>query len=311
MLRGLPRRPGVAGRVKWAGAPARGEGKVQSMRPDGERRAALMLGRLPRRLPRLTAYSWAELLLLVLIAVQCARLFWIMVAPVGPVGDWKATSGIVAPPDPSLLARFDPFFRLDANAGPTVVTSLNLKLYGVREDRATGRGSAIIALPDGRQMSFAVGEQVMPGVILSAVGFDNVTINRNGTPEQIFLDQSGAPPAVAVPETQAAQGAGAQAPMPVVSVAPPPPPPAPGQAITFAPRTRNGHVTGIIVSPGSDGGRAFGAAGFMAGDVVVAINGQRISSLEQARAAMGQNGEANVIVDRGGQAVPLHVRLNR
>ena len=279
------------------------------MRPDGERRAALMLGRLPR----LTAYSWAELLLLVLIAVQCARLFWILVAPIGPVGDWKATSGIVAPPDASVLARFDPFFRLDATAGPTVVTSLNLKLYGVREDRATGRGSAIIALPDGRQMSFAVGEQLMPGVVLTAVGFDNVTINRNGTPEQIFLDQSGTPPAVAVPETQAAQGAVPQAPMPVVTVPAAPPPVAvvPGQPVNFTARTRNGRVTGILVSPGSDGGRAFGAAGFVAGDVVVSVNGQRVSSLEQARAALGQNGEANVIVDRGGQAVPLHVRLNR
>src|SRR5436305_8387714 len=142
------------------------------MRPDGERPAALLLGRFPR----LTAYSGAELLLLVLIAVQCARLFWILVAPVGPVGDWRATSPIVAPPDASLLARLDPFFRLDAAAGPTGVTSLNLKLYGVRQDRATGRGSAIIALPDGRQMSFAVGEQLLPGVTLVAVGFDNVTI---------------------------------------------------------------------------------------------------------------------------------------
>ncbi len=131
---------------------------------DGDRRAGRMLGRLPR----LTAYSWAELALLVLIAVQAARLFWILVAPVGPVGDWKATGAAVAPQDPSLLARFDPFFRLDGTAGPTVVTSLNLKLYGVREDRATGRGSAIIALPDGRQMSFAVGEQIMPGVTLTA-----------------------------------------------------------------------------------------------------------------------------------------------
>jgi general secretion pathway protein C len=277
------------------------------MRLDGDRRTGRMLGRLPR----LTAYSWAELLLLVLIAMQCARLFWILVAPVGPVGEWKAIPNVVAPQDPSLLTSFDPFFRLDAAAGPTVVTSLNLKLYGVREDRATGHGSAIIALPDGRQMSFAVGEEVMPGVTLIAVGFDNVTISRNGAAEQIFLDQSG-PAAVAgappnpVPQMQAI---GPAAPMPVVVA--PPGPLAPGQAINFVPRTSNGRVTGIVVSPGSDGGRAFGAAGFAPGDVVVAINGQRVSSLEQARATMAGGAEVNVIVDRGGQAVPLHVRLNR
>ena len=276
---------------------------------EGDRRAGRMLGRLPR----LTAYSGAELLLLVLVAVQCARLFWILVAPVGPVGDWKATSAAAAPQDPALLARFDPFFRLDAATGPTVVTSLNLKLYGVREDRATGRGSAIIALPDGRQMSFAVGEQVMPGVTLTAVGFDNVTISRDGATEQIFLDQS-TPAAGAVPEVQAAQAAqsgGPAVPMSVVTAPPMPPPVAPGQPLAFAPRTSNGRVTGLVVSPGSDGGRAFAAAGFMPGDVIVAINGQRISSFERARAALGQNGEANVVVDRGGQAVPLHVRLSR
>ena len=48
-----------------------------------------------------------------------------------------------------------------------------------------------------------------------------------------------------------------------------------------------GGVNGVIVSPGSDGGRAFSAAGFQPGDVIVAVNGQRVTSLEQARAAMG------------------------
>jgi len=274
------------------------------MRLDGDRRT----GRMLVRLPRLTAYTWAELILLVLIAVQCARLVWLMAAPIGPVGDWKATSGVVQPQDPTLLARFDPFFRLDGANAPTVVTSLNLKLYGVREDRATGRGSAIIALPDGRQMNFAVGEEIMPGVTLTAVGFDNVTISRGGAAEQIFLDQSGPAQAVGAPETAVVQATGPAAPMPVVAV---PAPIAPGQAINFVPRTSNGRVTGIIVSPGSDGGRAFGAAGFVAGDVVVAINGQRVSSLEQVRAAMAGGAEINVMVDRGGQAMPLHVRLNR
>ena len=124
-----------------------------------------------------------------LIAVQAARLFWMLVSPVGPVGDWRPESRLAAPGD-AALANFDPFFRLQAAGGPAVVTSLNLKLHGIREDRASGRGSAIIALPDGRQLSFAVGEEIMPGVILTAVAFDNVTISRNGAMEQIFLDQS-------------------------------------------------------------------------------------------------------------------------
>lgn len=172
--------------------------------------------RLLRRMPRTTVYSALELLLLSLLAMQCARLVWTIVTPVGPVGEWKASSALrpVVAPSPDLLGGFDPFFRL-TNAGnaPVVVTSLNLKLYGVREDRASGRGSAIISTPDGQQRSFAVGEEIQPGVILTAVGFDSVTITRSGTPEQIFLDQSsgtgGTPP---------------QTPGPIF--APPPPPPA-------------------------------------------------------------------------------------
>ncbi|HYN45126.1 MAG TPA: type II secretion system protein N [Allosphingosinicella sp.] len=264
-------------------------------------------GRLLERLPRPTVYSAAELALLVLIAVQSARLIWVLLAPLGPVGEWRAASALVAPGDGSVLTGFDPFFRLSAGAGPAVVTSLNLKLYGVREDRATGRGSAIIALPDGRQMSFAVGEEIMPGVALTQVGFDNVTISRGGALEQIFLDQS----------TPAETVAGAPAPAPQIQMTAPPAPaaapaPAAGQALNLQPRMAGGRVNGIIVGPGGDGGQAFRAAGFVAGDVIVAVGGQRVTSLEQARAAIGRSGgEVSVMVDRGGRAVPLRVRMNR
>jgi len=271
-------------------------------------------GRLLARLPRPTVYSAAELILLVLIAVQAARLFWVLVSPVGPVGDWRPESRLAAPGD-AALASFDPFFRLQTANGPAVVTSLNLKLYGTREDRASGRGSAIIALPDGRQMSFAVGEEIIPGVTLTAVGFDNVTISRNGAMEQIFLDQSpvaetaGAAPVAAPGAAPAVPG---QAPPPIIAAPRPPAPvPAPsGQPINFQPRTSGGRVTGVIVSPGGDGGQAFRAAGFAPGDVIVAINGQRIGSMEQARAAIG-GGDVTVMVDRGGRAIPMRVRLNR
>lgn len=266
------------------------------------------------RMPRPTIFSALELLLLALIAVQAARLVWILVTPVGPLGDWKAPSSLNALPAASAgLGEFDPFFRLSGAGGPAVVTGLNLKLYGVREDRATGRGSAIIALPDGTQQSFAVGDEIIPGVRLAEVGFDSVTIDRSGTREQIFLDQStpapnGAPaavPEVATPTTSAPQPI-----RPPPPAAAPPPPVEAGQAFQFQPRVANGRVDGVIVTPGGDGGRAFRAAGFEAGDVIVSVNGQRVSSLEQARAAMGRSGQAAVIVDRGGRAIPLRVRFN-
>ncbi len=196
--------------------------------------------RLLRRMPRTNVYSALELLLLSLLAMQCARLVWTIVTPVGPVGEWKASSALrpVAAPSPDLLGSFDPFFRLaNASNAPVVVTSLNLKLYGVRENRASGRGSAIISTPDGQQRSFAVGEEIVPGVVLTAVGFDNVTITRAGAPEQLFLDQS--PPAngagtIVTPPPPVAQPAPPPMPMPVIEV-PPQPPVVSGQANSTGP----------------------------------------------------------------------------
>lgn len=141
-----------------------------------------------RRLPHDSVRWTIELTLLGLLAWQCARLVWAVLTPVSPLGDWRRDDGIVAP-FPAIFATFDPFFRLQSG-GPAIVTGLDLKLFGVRENRASGRGSAIIGLPDGRQTSYAVGDEILPGVTLSSVAFDNVTIKRGGSDEQLFLDQS-------------------------------------------------------------------------------------------------------------------------
>jgi general secretion pathway protein C len=279
--------------------------------------SSMRLGFKLARLPRPTPVSALELTLLTLVAVQAARLVWALATPVGPIGDWKAPASLLASPPTNTLAEFDPFFRLDA-AGSAVVTALDLKLFGVREDRATGRGSAIIALPDGRQMSFAVGEEIMPGVTLAEVGFDNVTINRQGSREQLFLDQSNAaePVGPGQPATPAAAPISAQPqPSPIMTtptVRPSPPaPPPPGQAVGMQPRTMNGRVTGIMVSPGADS-QMFRAAGFAPGDVIVAVDGQPVRSVEQVRAQVARSGGVvTVMVDRSGRAIPMRVRLSQ
>jgi general secretion pathway protein C len=277
--------------------------------------------RLLRRLPRTTIYSAMELALLSLLALQSARLVWTLLTPLSPVGDWKAGSALrpVAPASSGLLGSFDPFFRLSApGAAPVVVTSLNLKLFGIREDRASGRGSAIIGTADGQQRSFAVGEEVAPGVRLTAVGFDSITVSRGGTAEQLFLDQS--PPATLVAPTAPAPFAAGTAPPPP----PPPPPPTPVVTATpmqssgiaaemlFQPRIDGGQVTGVTVQP-QGSGNAFRAAGLQPGDVVTSVNGQRITSADQARAIASQvgGGEANVEVERGGRTVSLRVRAGQ
>lgn len=186
--------------------------------------------RLLARLRQVSVYSLLELVLIVLIAVQCARLFWTVLTPLGPVGDYKALDRMrTAAPAGISLGAFDPFFRQPPGAqGPSVVTQLDIRLYGVTGNLATGGGSAIIGSADGAQRSVMVGEEIMPGVTLTGVGFDFVTISRNGASEQLYLDQTpaaagagaapGAPLAVRPPPIQ---------PVPVIQATPPPPPPQP------------------------------------------------------------------------------------
>jgi len=192
--------------------------------------------RLLARLPRVTVYSALELLLLLLIAIQCARLFWGAMTPIGPLGDFKSLEQMrpIAVAAPS-VGTFDPFFRQapggPAAAQPTVVTSLDIRLYGITANRATGGGSAIIGPANGEQRVYLVGEEIVPGVTLTAVGFDFITVSRNGQEEQLYLDQTPVAPGGAAPVTPPPPPVQYQSPPPP----PPPPPPQPVQTITVTP----------------------------------------------------------------------------
>jgi general secretion pathway protein C len=155
--------------------------------------------RLIGRARGVNGWTLLEFALLALIALQCARLIWTAATPVGPLGDWSGTASARGDSSAAVLGSFDPFFRLSGAAGPVTVTSLNLKLFGIRQDQASGRGSAIIAGSDGQQRSIAVGEEVEPGVTLKSVEFDSVTISRGGADEQLFMDQSQTPATVTAP----------------------------------------------------------------------------------------------------------------
>jgi general secretion pathway protein C len=141
------------------------------------------------------SFRWGAMLpavLATLLGLQAGRMVFALITPVGPTGQLSPAGRMAVPA--ALAGDFDPFFRQQGATGPSVVTALPIKLFGTRLDGATGRGFAIIALPDGQQSSFAVGELVMPGVKLWSVARDEVTIDRNGARERLFLDQS-IPPA--------------------------------------------------------------------------------------------------------------------
>lgn len=175
--------------------------------------------RLIGRARGVNGWTLLEFGLLALIALQCARLIWTALTPVGPLGDWR-DAGTDRSGSTELLGSFDPFFRLSGAGGPVTVTSLNLKLFGIRQDQASGRGSAIIAGSDGQQRSIAVGEEIEPGVTLKSVDFDSVTITRGGADEQLFMDQSESPATATTPAGRAPAAPTPQVVQPTTAVEP-------------------------------------------------------------------------------------------
>lgn len=277
--------------------------------------------RILRRLPRQTVYTVAEIVLIALLAVQAARLLFAAITPVGPVGNWRADGGQAQGTAPiGILATFDPFFRLSDTGGPVVVTALDIKLFGTRADQASGRGSAIIGLADGSQASFAVGDEIMPGVTLKAVAFDNITVTRGSADEVVYIDQSQPADSVAPDGSQGGLPPivpGENGPPPGIV---PPPAPATGNAVQpqsllddtqATPRMGNGGVDGIILTP--RGGGAFRAAGLQAGDVLVAIDGRAIGAqgVQQLQSQLAGQGDVAVEIERGGRRQALRIKAGQ
>lgn len=262
-----------------------------------------------RRLLPTDVYLWVKALLLALIAMQLARLLWAMLTPLGPMGPWQPAQAQILSPQAqaAVLAAVDPFFRNGPPAAAVGATStLDLQLFGVRENRGSGGGAAIIGAPDGEQGSYAIGEEVAPGVRLAAVFFDYVVLDRGGRQEKLFLDQSKAPEVVTgggAPGASPAQAPSAGAQPLTAAVA--------RQAFSFTLRQQSGRVTGVTVSTGANQG-LYAAAGFQPGDVIVAVNGARIASqtdLIQLQSSLIPGARLSLTVERGAQTVPIALNL--
>lgn len=243
----------------------------------------------------------AEVVLVLAIAGASVALLWALLRPLGPVGRWQAVRGTPVISDPSLLTRFDPFFRNAGAGGPSAVTSLPLKLFGIRLDQAMGRGSAIIATPDGVQSSYAVGDEIVPGVKLKSVAFDHITLERGGVDEQLFLDQSVVAPVVGAPAASPGGTPPFQSPLSSQLS-----PQALAEGVSFAPRIEKGAVSGFVVGP-KGSGAAFAQTGLLQGDVVTQINGMGIRSVEDitAAAATPQSGRISFMVERNGRTMNI------
>lgn len=248
---------------------------------------------LARRPDRVRAA--VELTLALLLAVQLGRLVWIAAEPQPPTA--QAAPAPARPVDPAIFQRFDAFFRTGGQsslAEASAAGSSQMRLYGLRSDGAGG-GSAIIGLPDGRQVSVGVGEAVEPGLVLRAVGSDHVTLARGTSLSRLIFSDTpvGAPP-------------------------PPPPPPGPqtvrpepaaaapaAAAIApsaLRPRMRGARIDGFTVSTAGDS-PALRAAGLRPGDVILAVNGQSLDSLDRIAALrdeLSSSDSAEIRFERGG-----------
>ncbi|MPT47394.1 MAG: PDZ domain-containing protein [Sphingobium sp.] len=260
---------------------------------------------------------WPQLLeyaLIALMLVQLVALLWLVVTPVGPFGQWQGKQAVIADASTrsQLLGGYDLFYpSADGATGPQNITSLALKLYGVRINEGSGLGSAIIAGSDEVQNSYAVGDEIAPGVMLKSVSFDHVVITHNGAEESIFLDQSGPvePVAASTPATMPADDGSGNGPGAASAVAADNSAEALKSSIGFGPRMSGGRLTGIVVARK---GAGFDAAGFRAGDVITQINGRPISSasdLAGVQQAIVPGARISVMVERGAQIVPLAIMV--
>jgi general secretion pathway protein C len=281
--------------------------------------------RLPRGLPawlrsgrRSPREIWPMLLaglLGALLVWQCVRLLWTLLTPLSPLGAWQPQAAVIASPAErrALFTSLDPFFRGNAQ-GPAAatVTSAGLTLFGINLNEATGGGSAIIAGEDGIQTSYAVGDEIAPGLKLAGVAFDHVLLDRGGARESLFLDQSGEAPVAnaasplppPTPEIGATGGASASGEMTPAAIK---------AGVGFAPRTEEGRVTGIVVQPQGDGA-AFRAAGLRPGDVIRSVGGRPIGSASDAAALANQltpGARISLEVERGASVVPVAIFLSK
>ena len=279
-----------------------------------------MLSRLPLSNAKNSSqgfWFWVILAIItVLLIIQTVRFILLLVSPATPVGGWQPRQPVIASPDEreAILSRYNPFSGETLAAtpqsdGPVRVTALDLVLYGTRMNAVTGRGSAIIAGNDGVQQNFLIGDEVIPGVKLVAVAFDNVTLERGGARESLFIDQSDdVTPVSPEPPQPVANSAGAGQPEATR-------PDGNNNAallatgVSFLPRQDGSKVTGLSVNAQGDGA-VFKRLGFREGDVIVAYDGNKITSAKDTNALIAKarpGSRFSVLVERGANIVPIAI----
>ena len=135
------------------------------------------------------AYVAYSVMTLIITTLEPTTLQTPVVRPV------SAVTSQAARPKNAYDFSFDPFHSLqiepvvESNIGEDAPeTSLKIKLAG----RTFGpSGGAILQTPDGKQARYAIGEEIVKGVILKAVYRDYIALEQNGRIERLTIERSG------------------------------------------------------------------------------------------------------------------------
>jgi general secretion pathway protein C len=302
---------------------------LQTLAPEPWIRAASGLyDRYGRMLPGLAAALFAILLGRVL-----ADLVWALV-PVPESARWQpppappaaATRGpdtgdVSAIINAALFGRYEAPATNAASLLNAPETPLNMTLLGVLADDNDENSRALIAIQGGDEKGYAIGDDIARGVTLQAIFPDRVILSRGGRLETLRLerDQPGSstvasytPP---IPSSTATDDSAPGAPQPLAKIRDEvlKDPAKASEYLRVQPANVGGQLKGYRVYPGRDRG-AFTAAGLRPGDLVTSVNGVQLDDPAKALSLLGdlgQAGQVNLVVERGGQTQNISINLSQ
>lgn len=302
---------------------------------------------LPRDARRwaMRAPDIANLVLVALIALAVARLFWLVwpepaaqaVAASSADGGSRAASSQTIDIDSIAGAHlFGEQVAKDANAHKekqikAPETHLNLELTGIVSDSRGDRSRALIKDPKGKQDSYKVGQQIVSGVKLHAIYVDRVILDRSGHYETLTLESikkvrsmtgiepgrlSAAANANSVhasrndssPQTVSGDVADRIGTIRKKILSDPS---TASHYIRLRPARQNGNLVGYRIYPGEDKS-LFKKAGIQSGELVTAINGQPLDNPAASLKLLGSLAHAStatVTLQHNGQTRTVRINL--
>lgn len=233
-----------------------------------------------------------EGVLVVLLAIQAARLLWAVITPVDPLGPlpgWTPAAEVPA------LAGHDPFRTGDDGADPATPGLQDWRLFGLRS--GSDGGAAILANGSGPQRAYRPGDMLAPGLVLERIEAGHALFRDGGAsirlelPAQHGLPRRAASPPSTLPATSAT-GTAAAAVDPSRLLA--------GSGLRHA--GEGDGSAGYTVMPQADGA-LLRQAGLRPGDVLLRVNGQPLApgTFAEVAAELQRNPRARIEFRRDGQ----------